>query len=341
MSIAKKMSRVLPLLVFLSIQLIFVKNTLGAAVKSNIFKATSIQGNHRNADCNVTYTHHGKDCEDCDLSAENPAPITFKLGEGDKDFVRNSLCGGWQESGWSIQGVFQNQKTDFLEQSSTTKPAYISSVAEAPKGGGEATSTTTFKGAGLTADATVGVIGKKVKKDDAQVGGEGSVYAYGTGEITVKTDGATIVEVSTNLWTRGGVALIVAGEGLTLPVNGGTSGGFTSRVTHTQDPTQDFYWEVTVVDGVLSGLGASNPGWTLTDAGWFLPESSFPFGDDITFTLVEDAPFEIEGESMAYDEKPCPIPTLTEWVLIVLAVSVGGFFVWQLKRRRKAAVSVQ
>jgi len=113
MSIAKKMSRVLPLLVFLSIQLIFVKNTLGAAVKSNIFKATSIQGNHRNADCNVTYTHHGKDCEDCDLSAENPAPITFKLGEGDKDFVRNSLCGGWQESGWSIQGVFQNQKTDF------------------------------------------------------------------------------------------------------------------------------------------------------------------------------------------------------------------------------------
>ncbi len=34
-------------------------------------------------------------------------------------------------------------------------------------------------------------------------------------------------------------------------------------------------------------------------------------------------------------------PTLTQWVLIVLALSVGGFFVWQLKRRRKAAVSVQ
>jgi hypothetical protein len=33
-------------------------------------------------------------------------------------------------------------------------------------------------------------------------------------------------------------------------------------------------------------------------------------------------------------------PTLKEWVLIVLALSVGGFFVWQL-RRRKAAVSSQ
>jgi hypothetical protein len=32
-------------------------------------------------------------------------------------------------------------------------------------------------------------------------------------------------------------------------------------------------------------------------------------------------------------------PTLSQWVLIVLALSVGGFFVWQLKRRRKAGVS--
>ena len=36
-----------------------------------------------------------------------------------------------------------------------------------------------------------------------------------------------------------------------------------------------------------------------------------------------------------------PIPTLTEWVLIVLALSVAGFFVWQLKRRRKAVISAQ
>lgn len=34
-------------------------------------------------------------------------------------------------------------------------------------------------------------------------------------------------------------------------------------------------------------------------------------------------------------------PTLTQWVLIVLVLSVGGYFVWQLKRRRKAVVSVQ
>ena len=33
-------------------------------------------------------------------------------------------------------------------------------------------------------------------------------------------------------------------------------------------------------------------------------------------------------------------PTLSEWVLIVLALSVGGFFVSQLMRRRKAAASV-
>ena len=38
---------------------------------------------------------------------------------------------------------------------------------------------------------------------------------------------------------------------------------------------------------------------------------------------------------------PLPsIPTLTEWVLIVLALSVAGFFVWHLKRRRKAALTV-
>lgn len=33
-------------------------------------------------------------------------------------------------------------------------------------------------------------------------------------------------------------------------------------------------------------------------------------------------------------------PTLCQWVLMVLAVSVGGLFVWQLKRRRQAAASV-
>ena len=34
------------------------------------------------------------------------------------------------------------------------------------------------------------------------------------------------------------------------------------------------------------------------------------------------------------------VPTLSEWVLIVLALSVAGFFVWQLMRRRKAVASV-
>ena len=34
-------------------------------------------------------------------------------------------------------------------------------------------------------------------------------------------------------------------------------------------------------------------------------------------------------------------PTLSEWVLIVLALSVGGFFIWQLKRRKRAVGSVQ
>jgi hypothetical protein len=33
-------------------------------------------------------------------------------------------------------------------------------------------------------------------------------------------------------------------------------------------------------------------------------------------------------------------PTLSQWVLIFLAVCVAGFFVWQLKRRKKVAVSV-
>ena len=33
-------------------------------------------------------------------------------------------------------------------------------------------------------------------------------------------------------------------------------------------------------------------------------------------------------------------PTLSQWVLIILALSVGGLFVWQLARRRKAALSV-
>ena len=33
------------------------------------------------------------------------------------------------------------------------------------------------------------------------------------------------------------------------------------------------------------------------------------------------------------------LPTLSQWVLIILALSVGGFFVWQLMRKRKAAVS--
>lgn len=33
-------------------------------------------------------------------------------------------------------------------------------------------------------------------------------------------------------------------------------------------------------------------------------------------------------------------PTLSQWILILLALSVGAFFVWQLMRRRKAAASV-
>ena len=34
-------------------------------------------------------------------------------------------------------------------------------------------------------------------------------------------------------------------------------------------------------------------------------------------------------------------PTLSQWVLIVLAFSVAGFFIWQLKRRRRAVISHQ
>jgi hypothetical protein len=39
-------------------------------------------------------------------------------------------------------------------------------------------------------------------------------------------------------------------------------------------------------------------------------------------------------------EKQPTVPSLSEWVLIILALSVGGFFVWQLKRR-KAVLSLR
>jgi len=86
-----------------------------------------------------------------------------------------------------------------------------------------------------------------------------------------------------------------------------------------------------------------------TDCGCFasVPVSFgvFPLqeGDQITVTVdPEDVVSEWdEGNNALSVIYTGPIPTLTEWVLIVLALSVAGFFVWQLKRRKKAVVSVQ
>jgi hypothetical protein len=53
--------------------------------------------------------------------------------------------------------------------------------------------------------------------------------------------------------------------------------------------------------------------------------------------------FHCTGVNQPPSEIGCEVtfPTLSEWVLIVLALSVGGFFVWQLKRGRKAVASYQ
>jgi hypothetical protein len=48
----------------------------------------------------------------------------------------------------------------------------------------------------------------------------------------------------------------------------------------------------------------------------------------------------VHGSNAASPTVALDGPTLSQWVLIVLALSVAGFFVWQLKRRRKAVVSV-
>lgn len=48
--------------------------------------------------------------------------------------------------------------------------------------------------------------------------------------------------------------------------------------------------------------------------------------------LLEQGP--VTGPSCGYS-----LPTLSEWLLIVLALSVGAFFVWQLMRRRRESVA--
>jgi hypothetical protein len=61
---------------------------------------------------------------------------------------------------------------------------------------------------------------------------------------------------------------------------------------------------------------------------------------DIGGTPYDHPPYNCVDYSRC-EKATTALPSLSEWVLIALALSVGGFFVWQLKRKRKAVVGVQ
>ncbi|MGB2803973.1 MAG: hypothetical protein WBD64_03625 [Candidatus Zixiibacteriota bacterium] len=66
----------------------------------------------------------------------------------------------------------------------------------------------------------------------------------------------------------------------------------------------------------------------------------FDYCETIEYEFTVDYPCEqvfITDIEWTYPSEP---PTLSQWVLIILALSVGAFFVWQLMRRRRAAASV-
>ena len=80
-----------------------------------------------------------------------------------------------------------------------------------------------------------------------------------------------------------------------------------------------------------------------------LPDgATFKFKFSTEFIAVyESGYFTVDGSFVAdaYDvtveEYEPVVPTLTEWALVLLALSVGGFSVWQLIRRRKTANSLR
>jgi hypothetical protein len=101
----------------------------------------------------------------------------------------------------------------------------------------------------------------------------------------------------------------------------------------------------TIRDVVLTGNppGCGTPGITVVGGNeihFTWPEPCVDSCEVVEYQFTVGFPCETVQPPYTIEWTYEPRPTLSQWVLIVLAVSVAGFFVWQMMRRRKAAVRV-
>jgi hypothetical protein len=280
--------------------LVLSMNALGANKKNPFGSGTEITGDLTGNNVKVTYSHRGKR-SDCDITVPGTA-ATFLLRTGDENSLSNTLCNQPLTSIWNVRGKFADGKTKLYEKD-TSSPAFVTATASLTS-----TSRTVLAHASTSVSfgalATAGItrIGKACKKDGAEAGGEGILSAYARGAVTISVNGSLGMDLSCNLWTESGGFASITDLGLLIPSGVGVAGGYSVTATNSQDPAQDFSWEVVSIDGALSGSGAATPGWVLTEDGWFLPDAAFPVGEDITYSVDDGDSLEVVAEAEAFEE---------------------------------------
>jgi len=283
-------------------------------VKINRLTGTSIPGDFTQKQASITRHWEGS-APDVVLQTFDPDPTTFMLGTGNTNFTHGALAGQYQESSWSIRGLFNADKnnTTFIRENNPDLTGFFTSVARLEIEKGTSLAKTTFAVSGGFNGGTVKITGDNTK-DDAFAESDSGTVAHSRGSLIFTLDGTIVLDVETVLEGQfGGAASIVdAGPnaGLTLLAIPGQIAAMSVTATNEEDSTQTFSWSA-----IFNGLGRTlttasgviDPGsfFISIAGGWFLPFDAMPGHDltadlgsgELTFTGVASADIASVAES--------------------------------------------
>ena len=325
MTRASRKSRLIASTVLVCTSLILIAGPLEADDQKSYIIPFLLFGDRTSDLVTVTYSHEGarQDAGIC-LDSLSGQATSFVLGVGERDSLTSALCTGVQLAAWNIQGqtvlIGPDVHTEIV-RANTPAPTCMTDalVCASPVGPGgvsesRATTVVIFSSPDIGPVTGQSMVDKIMALDDATITGADRTYGLVFGSTQIRSNGTALVEFEATLTTNGAPASVIVTTGITLPDGLGTQGSFTSTVVHSQDPAQNFVFDVSVQDGVLSGPDSGLPGWVLTANGWFLSVNDFPWPDDMTFTLTANAPYEIIVTGTVEDLRGTPavgVPTFS------------------------------
>jgi hypothetical protein len=270
------------------------KPIAGASKATFIEAKLGVDLTAQNAD--ISWTQTGTNPGNCNTTFSNPAPITFKLGTGQKKEAKNSLCGQDVASSWNVKGTWDGDNTTFVKTDAASDGVTISSAWL--QVAGTASSSTTFKVATFTANPTPATVKGKGMIDDAAVQTMTGQFNYGasSNSLTFTLGSQTVLQATSTLHAQTGAFGRIDDTGLTLLAQPGQDVYFVSAFNDSISGEHDF-WSAGFDGNNLGTIGIDPSLFLPINGGYFLPYYDMP-AHDVTEYLSGNIGFAADANAV-------------------------------------------